>query len=196
MPPYSPYIATSNIPPNNKVNTNYNIQCFKKEFSPLAAGSYGKSTKRSILRCHQGNEGKCGLEPKRVRALGTVRSVCHRTRKDTSILRNKGEPARRVWKDLRYGMAETLKDVEEGVTWWRYMSVWSGCRLRCCDFGCHGVVLLIRSCPRGGYNHSMRFRWSIRAWGMIRGWQRDCIYRECCWRWRIFFSSLFICSLV
>jgi len=42
----------------------------------------------------------------------------------------------------------------------------------------------------------MRFGWYIGEWGMVRGWQTNCLSRECCWRWRIFFSSLFTCSLV
>jgi hypothetical protein len=31
MPPYCPYLATCNISPNNKVNTNYNGQWPEKE---------------------------------------------------------------------------------------------------------------------------------------------------------------------
>jgi hypothetical protein len=42
----------------------------------------------------------------------------------------------------------------------------------------------------------MRFGWYIGAWEIIRGWQTNCIYRECCWRWRNSFSSLFTRSLV
>ena len=47
----------------------------KKNFSPLPAGRYGKSTKRSTQRRHQANEGKSGLEAERVRALGALRSL-------------------------------------------------------------------------------------------------------------------------
>jgi len=47
----------------------------KKNFSPLPAGRYGKSTKRSTQRRHQANEGKSGLEAKRIRALGALRSL-------------------------------------------------------------------------------------------------------------------------
>jgi len=47
----------------------------KKNFSPLLAGRYGKSTKRSTQWRHQGNEGKSGLEAERVRALGALRSM-------------------------------------------------------------------------------------------------------------------------
>ena len=47
----------------------------KKDFSPLLAGWYGKSTKRSTQRCHQANEGKSGLEAERVRAHGALRSL-------------------------------------------------------------------------------------------------------------------------
>jgi len=47
----------------------------KKTFSLLPAGKYGKSTKRSTQRSHQGNEGKSGLEAERVRALGSLCSM-------------------------------------------------------------------------------------------------------------------------
>jgi len=47
----------------------------KKNFSPLPAGKYGKSTKCSPQRHHQANEGKSGLEAERVRALGALRSL-------------------------------------------------------------------------------------------------------------------------
>jgi len=46
-----------------------------KNFSPLPAGRYGKSTKRSTQRRHHANEGKSGLEAERVRALGELRSL-------------------------------------------------------------------------------------------------------------------------
>jgi len=47
----------------------------KKNFSPLPAGKYGKSTKQSTRRRHQANEGKSGLVAERVRALGALRSL-------------------------------------------------------------------------------------------------------------------------
>jgi len=47
----------------------------KKNFSPLPAGRYGKSTQRSTQRRHQANKGKSGLEAEQVRALGAVRSL-------------------------------------------------------------------------------------------------------------------------
>jgi len=47
----------------------------KKIISPLPAGRYGKSTKRSTQRCHHVNECKSGLEAERVRALGALRSL-------------------------------------------------------------------------------------------------------------------------
>jgi len=47
----------------------------KKNFSPLPAGRYGKSSKRSTQQCHQANEGKCGLEAEGVRALRALRSL-------------------------------------------------------------------------------------------------------------------------
>jgi hypothetical protein len=47
----------------------------KKNFSPLPAGKYGKSTMQSTCRHHQANEGKCGLVAVRVRALGALRGL-------------------------------------------------------------------------------------------------------------------------
>jgi len=47
----------------------------KKNYSPLPAGRYGKSTKRSTQRHHQANEGKSSLEAERIRALGALRSL-------------------------------------------------------------------------------------------------------------------------
>jgi len=47
----------------------------KKNFSPLPAGRYGKSTQRSTQRHHHANEGKSGLEAERVRALGALGSL-------------------------------------------------------------------------------------------------------------------------
>jgi len=47
----------------------------KKNCSPLPAGRYGKSTKRSTQRCHHANVGKSGLDAERVRALGALRSL-------------------------------------------------------------------------------------------------------------------------
>jgi hypothetical protein len=47
----------------------------KKNLSPLLAGKYGKSTKKSTRRRHQANEGKRGLLAEWVRALGALRSL-------------------------------------------------------------------------------------------------------------------------
>jgi len=38
LPPYCPYLATSNISPNNKVNANYNGQCCEKELFTTTGG--------------------------------------------------------------------------------------------------------------------------------------------------------------
>jgi len=51
------------------------VNASKKNFSPLPAAKYGKSTKLSTRRGHQGNEGKSGLGAERVRALGALRSL-------------------------------------------------------------------------------------------------------------------------
>jgi len=47
----------------------------EKNFSPLAAGRYRKSTKRSTQRRHHANEGKSVLQAERVRALGALQSL-------------------------------------------------------------------------------------------------------------------------
>jgi len=47
----------------------------QKNFSPLLAGKYRKSTMSSTWWCHRPNEGKSGLEPERVRALWTLPSL-------------------------------------------------------------------------------------------------------------------------
>jgi hypothetical protein len=47
----------------------------KKNISPLPAGRYGRSTKRSIQRRQQAIEGKSGLEEDRIRAVGALRSL-------------------------------------------------------------------------------------------------------------------------
>jgi len=75
LPPYCPYLATSNISPNNKVKANNHGQCSEKNFSPLPVGRYGKSTKQSTQRRHQANEDKSGLEAARVQALGALCSL-------------------------------------------------------------------------------------------------------------------------
>jgi hypothetical protein len=54
-----------------------------------------------------------------------------------------------VWKELGYGKAETLGDVEEAARWWRDDLVRYRSGLRCCDVGCYGVVVLIRSAADG-----------------------------------------------
>jgi len=50
------------------------VNALKKNFSPLPAGSNGKSTNHSTQRCQQANEGKSGFEAERVRAIGALRS--------------------------------------------------------------------------------------------------------------------------
>jgi len=47
----------------------------KKNFSPLLAGKYGKSTETATRRRHQANEAMSGLEAEQVRALGALRSL-------------------------------------------------------------------------------------------------------------------------
>jgi len=47
----------------------------KQNFSPLPAGRYRKSTKRSTQHRPPANEGNSGLEAERIRALGELRSM-------------------------------------------------------------------------------------------------------------------------
>jgi len=51
------------------------VNALYKNFSPLPAGKYGKSTKKSTCRYHQANKGKSGLEAEKVRALGALRRL-------------------------------------------------------------------------------------------------------------------------
>jgi len=51
------------------------VNALKKNFSPVPAGRYGKSTMRSTQRRHQANEGKSGLEAEWIRALRALRSL-------------------------------------------------------------------------------------------------------------------------
>jgi len=51
------------------------VNAQKKNFSPLPAGRYGKSTKRSTQWRHHAKEGKIGLQAERVRALGALHSL-------------------------------------------------------------------------------------------------------------------------
>jgi len=60
--------------PTTKSTQTSMVNALNKNFSPLPAGRYGKSTKQSTQRRHQANEGKSGLEAERVRALGALRS--------------------------------------------------------------------------------------------------------------------------
>jgi hypothetical protein len=55
------------------------VNASKKNFSPLPRCRYGKSTKRYIKRCYQGNEGKGSLQAERVQACGALCSL--RTKK-------------------------------------------------------------------------------------------------------------------
>jgi hypothetical protein len=66
----------------------------KKNFSPLLAGKYGKSTKHPPHWRHQLNEGKSGLVAERVRALGALRrlrskkKLAAKKRQETHFLSN------------------------------------------------------------------------------------------------------------
>jgi len=69
----------------------------KKNFSPLPAGKYGKSTKHSTRRRHQANEGNTGLVAQRVRVLGALRSLRSKKtlaaekRQETHLLSNEAK---------------------------------------------------------------------------------------------------------
>jgi hypothetical protein len=66
----------------------------KKNFSPLPAGRYGKSTKWSTQRRHHANEGKNWFDAERVRALGALpnlrskKKLAVETRRETNFLSN------------------------------------------------------------------------------------------------------------
>jgi len=61
--------------PTTKSMQTTKVNALKNNFSPLAAGKYGKWTKRSTKRRYEANEGKSGLEAERVRALGALCSL-------------------------------------------------------------------------------------------------------------------------
>ena len=67
----------------------------KKNFSPLAAGKYGKLTNPSTLRHHQVNAGKIGFEAEQVRALCALsnlkskKKLAAERRQETNFLINK-----------------------------------------------------------------------------------------------------------
>jgi len=61
--------------PSTKSTQNTMVNLPKKILSPLPAGKYGKSMKRSTQRRHQANQGRSGLEAERVRDLGALRSL-------------------------------------------------------------------------------------------------------------------------
>jgi len=62
-------------PPTTKSTKTTMVNAPKKKFSPLPAGRYRKSKKRSTQWRHQANEGKSGIEAERIRAVGALRSL-------------------------------------------------------------------------------------------------------------------------
>jgi hypothetical protein len=72
----------STSPPTKPMNTTI-VNAPKQNISPLPAGRYTKSRKRSTQPHHQANEGKSDLEADRVRALGALRSL--RTKKTLAV---------------------------------------------------------------------------------------------------------------
>jgi len=73
VPPCGPFLATSNISPNNKINTNTMVKAAKKNLLQVPGGKYGKLMKHSTRWCQQANKGNSGLEAERVRAYGAFR---------------------------------------------------------------------------------------------------------------------------
>jgi len=61
--------------PTTKSTKTTIVNAPKKNYSPLPAGRYGKSKKRSTQRRHQANDGKSRFEAERIRALGALRSM-------------------------------------------------------------------------------------------------------------------------
>ena len=51
------------------------VHVAEKNLSPLLAGKYGKSTKKSTRELHQAHQGKSGWEAERVQALGALRCL-------------------------------------------------------------------------------------------------------------------------
>jgi len=95
----------------------------KKNFSPLLASRYGKSTKRSTQRRHHANEAKSGLEAERVRALRALHSLRSKKklaaekRRETHFLSNE---EKQTWIE-EYGEGATaaarkrVEDAEKAV---------------------------------------------------------------------------------
>jgi len=73
------YIVQNLQHPTSRLTTNSTkttmVNTLKKNFSPLRAGRYGKSKKRSTQRRQQAIAGNSGLVAERIRALGALRSL-------------------------------------------------------------------------------------------------------------------------
>jgi len=61
--------------PLSRSTQNTMVNAPKIKVSPVLAGQYGKSRKRSTQQRHQADEEKSGLGAERVRALGALRSL-------------------------------------------------------------------------------------------------------------------------
>jgi hypothetical protein len=75
LPPCGPYLATSKISPNNKVNARYNGQCSENELFATSGGQIWQINKIATRQRHQANEGKSGFEAEWIRALGALLSL-------------------------------------------------------------------------------------------------------------------------
>jgi hypothetical protein len=90
----------------------------KKNFTPLPAGRYGKSTKHSTQRPHQANEGKSGVEVERIRALGALcnlrskKKLAAEKRRETHFFSNE-EQEKRIEHYEERETAGAIKRVED-----------------------------------------------------------------------------------
>jgi hypothetical protein len=70
--PYFPYLALSNISPNNKVNKNNNGQPYQKEHFDTSGRHIWHTNTLSTRRHHQATNGNRGGEAESVRGLGVL----------------------------------------------------------------------------------------------------------------------------
>ena len=100
-------------------------------------------------------------------------NCCVTVWKSMEVYKNYGGNSGVVWMELCYGRTETLEDVEDFARLCGCNLVWWGSGLRRCDIRRCGIVVFIRSCAGGVWDHRITFRWYNGAWGMIRGWQMN-----------------------
>ena len=75
LPAFCPYLVTSNIAPNYKVNANYNVHCSKDEHFATPVGQISENDQWYTRYHYHANESTRGLEVQTVRALGALCSL-------------------------------------------------------------------------------------------------------------------------